>query len=268
MIQSIKTLALWIAMATVAAAQTATIEGPAQVGVGRLIVLDSAGSDYTGKIVWDVDDCLAENGSLTWETHEGKLFAAASGPGKYTFKLIVSKGELGISIFTHAVTVGPAEPPPGPVQPPEPPEPPEEPEDPPAQPERPIDADHVSREIQAAADGITDRATIAKLSQLFLDVSNMAGTNEARVLEFKQRRQALLLMRPGPPGTRVSFEGLMVRWTELFYEQEIESPAQLTLFFKACAAGLLNSINTSQLRAPTIPPNVFSPFVGALRPEY
>lgn len=271
MIQFTKILVAWLAVATVAFAQTATISGPTSVEAGRLIVLDSAGSDYTGKVVWDVDDCLAESGSLTWETYKGKLFAAAATPGRYTFKLFVSKGELGVAMFAHTVTVGQSTPPdnPGPVEPPTDPVPPKDPPKPPADPPEepsnpPVDSNHVSREIKAAADAVNDPETATKLAQIFLDVANMPGTNGERTAEFKRRRQVMLLTRPGPPGSRVSVEGIIVRWTELYYEQQIETPEQLTLFFKACATGLLNSVNSAK-RSTHIPAGLFMPVTQGVR---
>lgn len=100
-----KSLLIWLALATVALADVkAIIDGPASGNAGDLVVLDGSKSQGDGW-KWLLPDDLQTLSCGANDT-PGQVAFAVGKPGKYTFALIVADKQAAIDYVSHTVTIG------------------------------------------------------------------------------------------------------------------------------------------------------------------
>lgn len=233
-----KTLALWLLLATSLFAQTkAVIDGPDTALPGELVVLNSDKSSGDNH-KWITPDGIS-TAQAGCDSIKSQVFFATPRPGKYTFILIVTDKEANIEYDSHTVEIKSASPDPKPVDPP-----PTDPTDPPPPPTALQQLEKLSRDNSLRLnDEPTRRALLVSMQSAIDDINAKCAVMQCPTLPAAQKQiqtaiESVLLQRKGSSRDALWLDGWRVPNNQLMASIKIESSKQYAVAVQAIANGL------------------------------
>lgn len=231
---TLKTLTLWLLLATSLLAQTkAVIDGPESALPGELVVLNS------DKSTGDNHKWITPEGISTaqagCDSIKSQVFFATPRPGKYTFVLIVTDKEANIEYDSHTVEIKSADPQPDPKP---------DPTDPVTPPTVLQQLEKLSRDNSLRLNDAPTRSALQSRLQAAIDDINakcaamQCPTLPAAQLQIQKAIESVLLLRKGNSRDALWLDGWRVPNNQLMASIKIESSKQYAAAVQAIANGL------------------------------